>query len=302
MSWGDLLGWICVAGACEPCVWGAVVHCETAVGKATQPAYSSMFTSVSHLPGSDTEMLKNHLQFATGGKVAAFIAEPLQGYGGIFPLREGYLREAFELVNQHGGVTIADEVQTGFARCGEAFWGFDLPHNKALPDMVTIAKGMGNGVGIIGAVICKRSIAEAFTTKMWFNTFGSNPVAAAAARAVMRVIDEEHILANCKAQGDHFRARLTASCAKFPQALKEIRGSGLFLGLEVAGRTPAESGANAYEMHRRLRPLGIVLGRGSAAGNVFRIQPPMCIQRTDVDTVCDGIEFIAEQFIKEKGL
>jgi 4-aminobutyrate aminotransferase-like enzyme len=74
------------------------------------------------------------------------------------------------MVKEHGGVTISDEVQTGFNRCGDAYWGFDLPHNKAMPDMITVAKGMGGGVGILGAVICKRSIAEAFTTKMFVCT------------------------------------------------------------------------------------------------------------------------------------
>ena len=96
----------------------------------------------------------------------------------------------------------------------------------------------------------------------WFNTFGANPVAAAASRAVLRVIDEEKILANCKTQGDHFTARLKKSCDKFPQALKEIRGSGLFQGLEIAGRTPEESGKNAYEMHR--------YGSGTPTGNLWR--------------------------------
>lgn len=78
------------------------------------------------------------------------MAESLQGYGGIFPLQDGYLKAAFDMVRAHGGVTIADEVQTGFNRCGETFWGFQMSHNNVVPDIVTIAKGMGNGVGIIG--------------------------------------------------------------------------------------------------------------------------------------------------------
>ena len=127
------------------------------------------------------------------------IIEPLQGYGGIHPLDEGYMRSAFELVNKAGGVTMADEVQTGYNRCGESFWGFQMKHNDAIPDMITAAKGMGNGVGIIGAVISRRSIAEAFCDKMFFNTYGSNPLACAAARAVLQVMDEENILENCAA-------------------------------------------------------------------------------------------------------
>lgn len=186
--------------------------------------------------------------------------EPLQGYGGIFPLKDGYLRDAFNMVRERGGVAIADEVQTGFNRCGETFWGFAMKHNDAMPDMITIAKGMGNGVGIIGAVICRRSIAEAFTSKMvrvgggvavwlcgcvslnapspkFFNTYGSNPVACAASRAVLRVMDDEKILENCSKMGKIFRERLGELCKQMPQALKEVRGSGLFQGLEISGKT-----------------------------------------------------------------
>lgn len=274
----------------------------TAIGKSTQPAYASMFSGVSHMMPNNVEMLENHLRFATGGKVCAIIAESLQGYGGIFPLNDGYLKQAFDLVQQHGGVTIADEVQTGFNRCGETFWGFQMKHNNVVPDMVTIAKGMGNGVGIIAAVICRRKIADAFTTKMFFNTYACNPVASAAARAVLKVMDEEKILDNCNKMGKLFRSRLSKSCTDLPQALKEIRGSGLFQGLEIAGTSMEQSGKNAFEMHRRLLPYGVVVGRGSAAGNVFRLQPPMCINEGDVNTVCDAIEDVARKFIKEKNL
>jgi alanine-glyoxylate transaminase / (R)-3-amino-2-methylpropionate-pyruvate transaminase len=163
----------------------------TAIGKATQPAYNSMFNSITHLASNDLNALESHMKYATCGKVAGMIIEPLQGYGGIFPLNRGYMRGAFDMVRAAGGVAIADEVQTGYNRCGESFWGFQMKHNDAIPDMVTIAKGMGNGVGVIGAVICKRSIAEAFSTKMFFNTYACNPVASSAAIAVLDVMDDE---------------------------------------------------------------------------------------------------------------
>jgi len=274
----------------------------TAIGKATQPAYASMFSGVSYLMPNNIEMFENHLRFATGGKVAAFIAESLQGYGGIFPLKDGYLKNAFDLVRQHGGVVIADEVQTGFNRCGETFWGFQMKHNDVVPDMVTIAKGMGNGVGIIGGVICLRKIAEAFTTKMFFNTYGCNPTASAVGRAVLKVMDEEHVRENCDKMGKVFRAKLTTLCNEMPQVLREVRGSGLFMGLEIAGKTVEDSGKHAFEMHRRLLPYGVVVGRGSAAGNVFRIQPPMCIQEHDVIKVCESIEDVARNYKKERNL
>jgi alanine-glyoxylate transaminase/(R)-3-amino-2-methylpropionate-pyruvate transaminase len=96
----------------------------TAIGKATQPAYSHMFTGIRHVDSNDLNALENYIKFGTGGKVACMLIEPLQGFGGIFPLHDGYMRDAFALVNAAGGVTISDEVQTGYARCGESFWGF----------------------------------------------------------------------------------------------------------------------------------------------------------------------------------
>ena len=267
----------------------------TAIGKATQPSYNSMFGSINHIPANNLEVLENHIKFATCGKVAGIIMEPLQGYGGIFPLDTGYMKDAFELIKNHGGVTISDEVQTGFNRCGETFWGFEMKHNDVIPDIVTIAKGMGNGIGIIGAVICRRSIAEAFSTKMFFNTYGSNPVAASAALGVLEVMDEDNILENCAKQGTHFTHKINKLIEKYPSVYKEIRGSGLFLGLEIYGKTEQESCENAIELHKRTLQHGVLIGRGSAAGNVFRLQPPMCIETHDVDKVIEVLELVADE-------
>ena len=177
-----------------------------------------------------------------------------------------------------------------------------MKHNDIIPDMITIAKGMGNGVGIIGAVICKRSIAEAFSHKMFFNTYGANPVACAAARGVLQVIKDDKIQENCQKQGALFKKELSKLCVKMPQIYKECRGSGLFQGLEIAGKDIENSGEVAYELHRRLLPYGIVIGRGSAAGNVFRIQPPMCIEKPDVIKVINSLEEVGKTYIKENNL
>jgi len=274
----------------------------TSIGKATQSCYSSMFPSIYHLPSNNLAALETHLKYATGGSVAGMVIEPLQGYGGIHPLQQDYMKNSFELIKKAGGVTISDEVQTGYGRCGEAFWGFELKNNDAIPDIITIAKGMGNGIGIIGGVISRRSVAESFTSKMFFNTYGSNPVASAAARAVLKVMDEENMMDNCHKMGKLFNERINILCEKYPQALKEIRGSGLFQGLEINGKCEEDSGKHAYEMHRRLFKHGVVIGRGSAAGNVFRIQPPMCIQEQDVNHVVDSLEEVTKEYIKENGL
>ena len=254
----------------------------TAIGKATQPCYSGMFSGVHHVKANKIEELEDTVKYGTGGKVASMIMEPLQGYGGIHSLEPGYMKEAFRLIEEAGGVTISDEVQTGYGRCGESFWGFEMQHNDVVPDMITMGKGMGNGSAIIGAVACRRSIAEAFTSKMFFNTYGSNPVACAVARRVLQIMNDEAIIQNCRMQGNWMNSKIKDLCVKYPSIYKEIRGSGLFQGLEIAGENKVESQKKAYELHKDLLDHGVILGRGSAEGNVFRLQPPMCITQLEV--------------------
>ena len=174
-----------------------------------------------------------------------------------------------------------------------------MKHNDVMPDMRTIAKGMGNGVGLVGAVIARRSIAEAFCTKMFFNTYGSNPVACAAARAVLQVMDEEKVAENCTKQGLKFKHLLTKLCNDLPEVYKEVRGDGLFQGLEIYGKTVEDSQINAYSLHKTLLAEGILIGRGSAAGNIFRVQPPMCIQSEDVDNVVGALEDVGRKWLKQ---
>jgi alanine-glyoxylate transaminase/(R)-3-amino-2-methylpropionate-pyruvate transaminase len=269
----------------------------TAIGKSNQSAYSSMYTSISHVESNNLDQLENSLKYTTSGKVAGMIIEPLQGFGGIIPLDKDYMKNAFDLIHQYGGITIADEVQTGYNRCGQSFWGFEMDNNDVIPDMVTIAKGMGNGTGIIGAVICKRSIAEAFSTKMFFNTYGGNPMSCQVAREVLSIMDDEDILGNCQKQGKLFKKRLTELCEKYPDIYKEARGEGLFQGLEINGKDADEKLNNAIELHNMLFDKGIIIGRGSAMGNVFRIQPPMCISTASVEYVCDMLEEVAKKHL-----
>lgn len=274
----------------------------TAIGKSTQSCYSSMFPSIYHVEPNDIKQLKNILKYTTHGKIGGIIIEPLQGYGGVFPLEKNYMKKAFHFVKKCGGVSIADEVQTGYGRCGESFWGFQMKHNDVIPDIITTAKGMGNGVGIIGAVICRRSIAEAFTSKMFFNTYSCNPTACAAALSVLDVIEEEKIIENCLIQGNYFKEKINELCITYPQIYKEIRGHGLFLGLEVNGKNINESLKNIEILQTKVVEKGVLIGSGSAVGNVFRIQPPMCIESLDIDYVVDVLKNEAERLIKEKNL
>ncbi len=270
----------------------------TAIGKATQKCYAGMFTGIHHITPNDTNELEHKIKFGTGGKIACMLIEPLQGYGGIFPLDDGYMKNAFDIVHSAGGVTISDEVQTGYGRTGESFWGFQNKHNDVIPDMVTMAKGMGNGVAIIGAVACKRSIGEAFTEKMFFNTYASNPIACAAANAVLDVMDDDKILDNCEKQGLLLKEKMLALCDKYPYIYSDIRGQGLFQGLEIYGTTPEDSQKTAYKIHKNLLQYGLIVGRGSAAGNVFRLQPPMCIEENDIFHITEALEQEAIDYIK----
>jgi len=269
----------------------------TSIGVATQKCNSSIYNSITHLEPNNLYQLEQHLKYSSSGKIGGIILEPLQGYGGIYPLDKDYMKSSFELIKHYGGVTIVDEVQTGYGRCGESFWGFELKNNDVIPDIITIAKGMGNGIGIIGAVISRRSIAEAFSEKMFFNTYGSNPTACAAAIEVINVIKNENILQNCFNQGKLFYKKLNELCYKYPYIYKEVRGSGLFLGLEIYGDTNEKSKHNAKKLHELTLKYGILIGCGSAQGNLFRIQPPMCINETDVNNVIDALENLANEWV-----
>ena len=270
----------------------------TAIGKATQSCYAGMFNGVHHVSPNELNELEHKINFGTGGKIACMLMEPLQGYGGIIPLEDGYMKEAFKMVKDAGGITISDEVQTGYGRTGESFWGFQNKHNDVIPDMITMAKGMGNGVAIIGAVACRRSIADAFTDKMFFNTYGSNPTACAAANAVLQIMDDDNIMENCNKQGKLLKKNMSELCRQYPDIFKEIRGQGLFQGLEINGVDQLDSQTKAYTIHKQLLNYGLIVGRGSAAGNVFRLQPPMCIEEKDILHITEALEMGARDYIK----
>lgn len=271
----------------------------TAIGTATQDCYAGMFPGVRHVNSNNLDELEQMIRFGTGGKLGCFLAEPVQGYGGIHPLSNNYLQDAFDMVNQAGGVTIADEVQSGVCRTGETWWGFENKHHGNVePDMITIAKGLGNGYGIIGAVVSRRSIAESFCDKMWFNTYGGNPIACTAAREVLKIMDDENVLANCNKQGKLLNKEVNKLCEKYPEVYREIRGTGMFQGLEIYGNTHEQSQDNAYDIHKNLLNYGIIAGRGSATKNVLRLQPPMIIQEEDIMNVVDALDNAALDFKK----
>lgn len=225
--------------------------------------------------------LQDLIQSATPGRVAGFIHETIQGVGGATPLADGYLPEAYRIVREAGGVCIADEVQTGFGRTGTHYWGFQT--QGVMPDIVTMAKGIGNGLPL-AAVVTTPEIAACLATRLHFNTFGGNPVCSAGGRAVLRVIDEERIQQNAQLVGGYLLEGLRRLQQKH-DIIGDVRGKGLMVGVELVTdrTTKAPAKAEVAQVFERCKDLGLLLGKGGLHGNVFRIKPPMCITQQDMD-------------------
>ncbi len=221
------------------------------------------------------------IRFGTPGRVAAFIAESIQGVGGAVVFPDGYLKAAYEHVRAAGGLCIADEVQSGFTRTGSHWWGFET--QGVVPDIVTMAKGIGNGAAL-GAVVTTPEIAQALTSRIHFNTYGGNPVASTQGRAVLEVIDADGIQANAAGVGARLKAGLE-SLADRHDLIGDVRGLGLMLGVElVTDRTTKKPAREeAARVLETCRELGLLLGKGGLYGNVLRIKPPMCLSEADAD-------------------
>jgi alanine-glyoxylate transaminase/(R)-3-amino-2-methylpropionate-pyruvate transaminase len=228
------------------------------------------------------------VRYSTPGAIAAFIAEPIQGVGGATQGAPNYLREAYAHARAAGGVCIADEVQTGFGRTGDHYWGFE--RSGVVPDIVTMAKGIGNGAPL-AAVTTRREIAEALTRRIHFNTFGGNPISMAAGLATMEVIDEESIQARAREVGGRFKAGLQ-ELQRRHQLIGDVRGQGLMLGVELVQdrgtKAPAREETLAVMEHAR--ELGVLLGKGGLDGNTLRIKPPMCLTAADVDFALEVLD------------
>jgi alanine-glyoxylate transaminase / (R)-3-amino-2-methylpropionate-pyruvate transaminase len=227
------------------------------------------------------EDVKQVIDYTTPGKVAAFIAESIQGVGGFVEFPQGYLKHTYEHVRAAGGVCIADEVQTGFGRTGTHYWGFET--QGVIPDIVTMAKGIGNGAPL-AAVVTTPKIAAVMAQKVHFNTFGGNPVVSAIGKAVLEVIDNEKTQANCLELGNYILAGLKKLKAKHA-IIGDVRGRGLMLGIEFvkdrATKEPNKEGcAQAVE---NARELGLLLGKGGLWGQTIRFAPPMNITKADAD-------------------
>jgi 4-aminobutyrate aminotransferase-like enzyme len=223
--------------------------------------------------------------------VSAFLAETLPSVGGQIVFPPGYLAEAYRHVRAAGGVCIADEVQVGFGRLGTHFWGFET--QGVVPDVVVLGKPIGNGFPL-AAVVTTAEIAADFDNGMeFFSTFGGNPVAAAAGLAVLDVVEEENLQERARGVGDLFRSGLRGLGARHA-LVGDVRGSGLFLGVElVRDRATLEPATEEADyVVNRLRERGILAGTDGPHDNVLKLRPPLVFSEAEAQQVVSALEEI----------
>lgn len=214
--------------------------------------------------------------------LCAFISESIVSTAGQITLADGFLKSAYEQTRAAGGVCIADEVQIGMGRVGKNFWGFEL--HEVVPDIVTIGKPIGNGHPL-AAVVTTPEIAQSFLTGMeYFNTFGGNPVSAAIGQAVLDVVADQALQANAAKMGNYLMSSVKQLAKTIP-TIGDVRGSGLFIGVELvldqATQEPATKlTSDLMEFAKRE---GVFLSSDGPANNVLKIKPPLVINKEDVD-------------------
>ncbi|MBB33004.1 MAG: aspartate aminotransferase family protein [Acidimicrobiaceae bacterium] len=233
--------------------------------------------------------LQQIIDTATTGNIACLIFEPIQGVGGFAIPPDGFYGEMGKTLSNYGALIISDEVQTGWGRTGEHFWGYQA--HGIIPDMLTFAKGVGNGITLAG-IVARAEIMENITA-LNFSTFGGNPLSAAAGLATFREVTHKNMQANAKEMGARLKDGLEAVAGETPW-IGDLRGRGLMVALEIVG-DETESGSvepypeRAAEFLEICKDLGLLLGKGGVFGNVIRITPMLNVNDEEID---QGIEII----------
>jgi 4-aminobutyrate aminotransferase-like enzyme/Ser/Thr protein kinase RdoA (MazF antagonist) len=224
-----------------------------------------------------------------GHRLAAFMYDTVFTSDGIRLPPEGYVRAIVDAVRKGGGLCIADEVQAGFGRTGEFMWGFQ--RHGVIPDIVTLGKPMGNGHPI-AAVVTTPDIANSFARdQYYFNTFGGNPVSAAAGLAVLDVMARQQLRDNAVDVGDYLRSQL-AAMATHHEIIGDIRGAGLFTGVELVSERGGRQAASeaAHETINQMRRNGILIRLTGPHNNVLKIRPPLVFSRANADLLCESLD------------
>lgn len=231
---------------------------------------------------------------AKGEGLSGFICEPIYGNAGGIPLPSGYLKKVYQEIRSRGGLCIADEVQVGYGRTGHHFWGFE--EQQVVPDIITIAKGMGNGHPL-GAVITRKEIADALEKEgYFFSSAGGSPVSSVVGNTVLDIMEDEQLQANARNVGDHLKRRLEAIKQQYP-LIGAVHGMGLYMGLEFvrdhASLEPATEETMA--LCDRLLELGIIMQPTGDHLNIFKIKPPLCLTKESADYFADTLELVLQE-------
>jgi 4-aminobutyrate aminotransferase len=244
-----------------------------------------------HLPDDQyvracVDDLRDVIETTTAGTVACMVAEPIQGVGGFTTPPDGLFGAMKEVLDRHGILFVSDEVQTGWGRTGEHFWGYQA--HGLVPDAITFAKGLGNGLAI-GGVVARAELMDAVGANS-ISTFGGNPLAARAALAVLDYVQAHDLQRNARTVGARLADGLRGLAAGNP-AVGDVRGKGLMLAVElVEPGTGAPDAAAAARAQEAARKGGLLVGKGGLYGNVLRIAPPLVVTEAEAD---EGIEILA---------
>ncbi|MGH7771668.1 MAG: aspartate aminotransferase family protein [Candidatus Binatia bacterium] len=222
--------------------------------------------------------IEEAIQTTSTGRIAAFLAEPIQGIGGFITPPKEYFKEIVSIVRKYGGLFICDEVQTAWGRTGGKMFGIE--HWGVEPDIMTFAKGMANGVPI-GATIATPEVADSMKG-MSISTFGGNPVTSVAALATIEVIEEENLVDNARVMGQRLREGLEALREKYP-VIGDVRGMGLMQALELVGENKVPDSESVRRLFERTKANGLLIGKGGLMGNVVRITPPLNVTKDQID-------------------
>jgi 4-aminobutyrate aminotransferase-like enzyme len=219
------------------------------------------------------------------GRVAAFLAEPIQGVGGFIVPPKEYFKEIVGIIRKYGGLFISDEVQTGWGRTGGKMFGIE--HWGVEPDIMTFAKGMANGVPI-GATIATPEVADSMKGNT-ISTFGGNPVTCTAAQATIQVLEEDNLVENARVMGNRLREGLNALKDKYP-IIGDVRGMGLMQGMELVGEKKKPDAENAKRVMELTKKHGLLVGKGGTYGNVLRVAPSLNVNKDQIDRALSALD------------
>ena len=231
--------------------------------------------------------VRDVIETTTTGEIAAFMAEPILGVGGFIVPPKGYFERVYEITRKHGGLCISDEVQTGWGRTGDKWFGIE--QWNVTPDIMTSAKGMANGVPI-GWTIATPEVADKFPG-LTFATFGGNPVSTAAALAVIKMIENDDLRTNARIVGDYLREKLEELKEKY-SIIGDVRGMGLMQGIElVKDRQTKEPAPDAVlKVFEQTKREGVLIGKGGLYGNVIRTGMMLNSTKDNVDELVQALD------------